>query len=108
MTKRATSKRNPKIKVAQGAGQMAKAKDGQDYVWAGAQWINNATGRMANKDVAGQLGNPVLTDLVARIKKAGPEVVALVIKQLSDEQRLAASIDKEVDDLISELDKALV
>ena len=86
---------------------MAKAKDGQDYVWAGAQWINNTTGKMAAKDVAGQLGNPVLTDLVAKIKKAGPDVVALVLKQLGDEQKLAASIDREVDDLISELDRVL-
>jgi len=107
MTKGTTAKRNPKIKVAKGAGQMAKAKDGQDYVWAGAQWINNTTGKMAAKDVAGQLGNPVLTDLVAKIKKAGPDVVALVLKQLGDEQKLAASIDREVDDLISELDRVL-
>ena len=66
-----TAKPNPKIKVAPGAGQMAKAKDGQDYIWAGAQWINNSTAKMATKDVAAELGNPVLKTLADEIKKAG-------------------------------------
>lgn len=66
-----TAKPNPKIKVAPGAGQMAKAKDGQDYIWAGAQWINNSTAKMATKGVAAELGNPVLTGLADEIKKAG-------------------------------------
>ena len=62
-----TAKPNPKIKVAPGAGQMAKAKDGQDYIWAGAQWINNSTAKMATKGVAAELGNPVLTGLADEI-----------------------------------------
>jgi hypothetical protein len=108
MPKKDTSgKINPKIKVAKGAGQIAKAKDGQNYVWAGAQWVNNGTGRMATKDIAAELGNPVLTDLANRIKKAGPEITALVVQQLGQEQKVAASIDIEVDNLIAELDKAL-
>ena len=108
MPKKGTSgKINPKIKVAKGAGQVAKAKDGQNYVWAGAQWVNNGTGRVATKDVAAELGNPVLTDLANRIKKAGPEITALVVQQLGQEQKVAASIDIEVDNLIAELDKAL-
>ena len=108
MPKKGTSgKINPKIKVAKGAGQIAKAKDGQHYVWGGAKWVNNGTGRMATKDVAAELGNPVLTDLATRIKKAGPEITALVVQQLGQEQKVAASIDIEVDNLIAELDKAL-
>jgi hypothetical protein len=77
-----TAKPNPKIKVAPGAGQMAKAQDGQDYVWAGQQWVSNATGKMATRAVAAELGNPTLDNLAGEIKKAGPEVVQAVIAQL--------------------------
>ena len=74
-----TAKRNPKIKVAKGAGQMAKGSDGGDYVWAGAQWINNSTARVATKQIAAELGNPVLKSLADEIKKAG---VADQVKQM--------------------------
>ena len=61
---------------------MAKAQDGQDYVWAGQQWVSNATGKMATRAVAAELGNPTLDNLAGEIKKAGPEVVQAVIAQL--------------------------
>jgi len=53
-----TAERNPKIKVAAGAGQMAKGNDGEDYVWAGGQWINNTSAKVAKKEVAAELGTP--------------------------------------------------
>ena len=58
---------------------MAKGSDGGDYVWAGAQWINNSTARVATKQIAAELGNPVLKSLADEIKKAG---VADQVKQM--------------------------
>ena len=64
-------KRNPKIKVAKGAGQVSRASDGNVYVWAGAQWINNETAKMAPRKISNELGNPVLIGLANQIKKTG-------------------------------------
>ena len=49
---------NPKIKIAKGAGQLATASDGAEYVWAGAMWINNATAQPAKRAINQELGNP--------------------------------------------------
>lgn len=49
---------NPKIKIAKGAGQLATASDGAEYVWAGAMWINNASAMPAKKAINQELGNP--------------------------------------------------
>ena len=64
-------KRNPRIKVAKGAGQVSRASDGNVYVWAGAAWVNNETAKFAPKQVTAELGNPVLIGLANQIKKAG-------------------------------------
>jgi hypothetical protein len=64
-------KRNPKIRVAKGAGQVSRASDGNVYVWAGAQWVNNETAKYAPKNISNELGNPVLIGLANQIKKAG-------------------------------------
>lgn len=64
-------KRNPKIKVAKGAGQVSRASDGNVYLWAGAQWVNNETAKMAPRKISDELGNPVLIGLANQIKKAG-------------------------------------
>lgn len=71
--------RNPKIKVAKGAGQVATASDGDSYVWAGQQWVNNKTARVATKQVAAELGNPNLKLLADKIKQAD---VADLVKQV--------------------------
>jgi hypothetical protein len=76
-------KRNPKIRVAKGAGQVATASDGQSYVWGGAQWVNNATAKMATKQIAAELGNPKLKSIADQIKQA--KLQDAVIKMLSSE-----------------------
>ncbi|MBR20361.1 MAG: hypothetical protein CMA64_09515 [Euryarchaeota archaeon] len=37
-------------------GTLKKASDGAPYEWAGAQWINLKTGRMASKQISAELG----------------------------------------------------
>ena len=52
-----------------------------DFEWKGAQWINNKTGKIADKATAAKLGNPKLAELAREIEKAG--VGALVKDQIS-------------------------
>ena len=52
-----------------------------DFEWKGAQWINNKTGKIADKATAAKLGNPKLAELAREIEKAG--VGDLVKDQLS-------------------------
>ena len=167
------------------AGKVAKASDGQEYTWLGAQWQNNTSKKMATKAIAQELGNPAkdgaakdtappqadtdqdgkddatgqpmkpagagqpatagdpgtttaidLKTLAGEIKQAGPEVVALVIAQLTAKapaapakapvakakapgaptqaanvaarrKKVSASIDTEIDSLIAELDAVM-
>ena len=167
------------------AGKVAKASDGQEYTWLGAQWQNNTSKKMATKAIAQELGNPAkdgaakdtappqadtdqdgkddatgqpmkpagagqpatagdpgtttaidLKTLAGEIKQAGPEVVALVIAQLTAKApaapakapvakakapgaptqaanvaarraKVSASIDTEIDSLIAELDAVM-
>ena len=42
-----------------------------DFEWKGAQWINNKTGKIADKATAAKLGNPKLAELAREIEKAG-------------------------------------
>ena len=167
------------------AGKVAKASDGQEYTWLGAQWQNNTSKKMATKAIAQELGNPAkdgaakdtappqadtdqdgkddatgqpmkpagagqpatagdpgtttaidLKTLAGEIKQAGPQVVALVIAQLTAKapaapakapvakakapgaptqaanvaarrKKVSASIDTEIDSLIAELDAVM-
>ena len=52
-----------------------------DFEWKGAQWINNKTGKIADKATAAKLGNPKLAELAREIEKAG--VGDLVKDQIS-------------------------
>ena len=52
-----------------------------DFEWKGAQWINNKTGKIADKATAAKLGNPKLAELAREIEKAG--VADLVKDQIS-------------------------
>ena len=52
-----------------------------DFEWKGAQWINNKTGKLADKATAAKLGNPKLAELAREIEKAG--VGDLVKDQIS-------------------------
>ena len=52
-----------------------------DFEWKGAQWINNKTGKIADKATAAKLGNTKLAELAREIEKAG--VGDLVKDQIS-------------------------
>ena len=81
-------------------GTVKKASDGQDYEWAGAQWISKSTGRIATKDVAAeltpkapaggsdlgkdmQIDIPTLADVIAKagVQKAVKDQLGKEIKQ---------------------------
>lgn len=65
------TKPNPKIKVAKGAGQLETGDDGETYVWAGAQWINNSSAKMAPREIGVKLTTKMLSGLANEIKTAG-------------------------------------
>lgn len=59
--------------------------NGKEYEWKGALWSDLATGRPLGVQAAINLGlpNPKLDPVVAAIKKAGPDVIKLVIDQIN-------------------------
>ena len=65
------TKPNPKIKVAKGAGQLETGDDGETYVWAGAQWVNNSTAKMAPRAVGAALTTKMIGVIADEIKKSG-------------------------------------
>jgi len=65
------TKPNPKIKVAKGAGQLETGDDGETYVWAGAQWVNNSTAKMAPRAVGAALTTKMIGGIADEIKKSG-------------------------------------
>lgn len=62
---------DPKVATQKpaGPGQKEIKKDG--HTWKGAQWVNDKTGRIADKATASKLGNPKLQSLADEIKQAG-------------------------------------
>lgn len=56
-----------------------------DYTWMGAQWVNNKTMKVATKDVAAQLGNPMVDELLASI--VDQNVVHLVADYIVGRER---------------------
>lgn len=65
-----------------------------DFVWKGAQWVNTATGKVADKATAAKLGNPKLDELIREIKAA--KIEALVKDQLSAPGVKAGTKDAQV------------
>ena len=47
-------------------GTLKKASDGQDYEWAGAQWISKSTGRIATTNIATELTPKATTPMAQK------------------------------------------
>ena len=75
-----------------------KEVNGKTYSWEGALWKDVATGRPLGVQAAVDLGlpNPKIDPVAAAIKKAGPEVIKLVIDQINAKGVKAGTKDAQV------------
>ena len=75
-----------------------KEVNGKTYSWEGALWKDVATGRPLGVQAAVDMGlpNPKIDPVVAAIKKAGPDVIKLVIDQVNSKGVKAGTKDAQV------------
>ena len=79
-------------------GDVVKSKDGKEYQWQGAQYTDVASGQSVGTQAAIDMGlpHPKIDPVVAAIKKAGPNVIKLVIDQINSKGVKAGTKDAQV------------
>ena len=75
-----------------------KELNGKTYKWMGATWSDTSTGRPVGVQASINMGlpHPKIDPVVAVIKKAGPEVIKLVIDQINSKGVKAGTKDAQV------------
>ena len=93
-----TADNSPDSKPSQIKTGDTKEVNGKTYSWEGALWKDVATGRPLGVQAAVDMGlpNPKIDPVVAAIKKAGPDVIKLVIDQVNSKGVKAGTKDAQV------------
>ena len=87
----------PKTKTV-AKGDVVKGKDGKQYRWEGALYTDVATGRTVGTQATIDMGlpHPKIDPVRDAVKAAGPEVIALVLDQISSKGVKAGTKDAQV------------
>ena len=87
----------PKTKTV-AKGEVVKGKDGKEYRWEGALYTDLDTGRTVGTQAVVDMGlpHPRIDPVRDAVKAAGPDVIALVLDQISSKGVKAGTKDAQV------------
>ena len=79
-------------------GEVVKGKDGKEYRWEGALYTDLDTGRTVGTQAVVDMGlpHPKIDPVRDAVKAAGPDVIALVLDQISSKGVKAGTKDAQV------------
>ena len=97
-SKKKAASAKPKATKTVAKGDVVKGKDGKQYRWEGALYTDLDTGRTVGTQAVVDMGlpHPRIDPVRDAVKAAGPEVIALVLDQISSKGVKAGTKDAQV------------